>query len=178
MYLIPRHCFNVKAEWGTSAAEKENLTYFNHSVKTCLFCITKKSHVEYYGTLSFQVSPLPDNKVHGASIGPTWVLSAPDRPHVGPMILAIRAMYVSSWLSANVPTPGSTTPSADTVCSYRATQILSEFVLALRDIESSWLSWWYHYIYIQKVDDISGNIVTHWMLIYIFGKYLIFCIPW
>ena len=32
----------------------------------------------------------PDNKVHGANMGPTWVLSAPDGPHVGPMNLAIR----------------------------------------------------------------------------------------
>ena len=33
----------------------------------------------------------PDNKVHGANIGPTWVLSAPDEPDVGPMNLGIRA---------------------------------------------------------------------------------------
>ena len=32
----------------------------------------------------------PDSKVHGAHMGPTWVLSAPDGPHVGPMDLAIR----------------------------------------------------------------------------------------
>ena len=32
----------------------------------------------------------PDNKVHGANIRPTWVLSAPDGPHIGPMNLAIR----------------------------------------------------------------------------------------
>ena len=38
---------------------------------------------------------LPDNKIHGANIGPTWVLSAPDGPHVGPMNLAIR---VINWL--------------------------------------------------------------------------------
>ena len=31
-----------------------------------------------------------DNKVHGANMGPTWVLSTPDGPHVGPMNLAIR----------------------------------------------------------------------------------------
>ena len=31
----------------------------------------------------------PDNKVHGANMGPTWVLSAPDGPHIGPMNLAI-----------------------------------------------------------------------------------------
>ena len=31
----------------------------------------------------------PDNKVHGANMGPTWVLLAPDGPHVSPMNLAI-----------------------------------------------------------------------------------------
>ena len=29
---------------------------------------------------------LPDSKVHGANLGPTWVLAAPDGPHVGPML--------------------------------------------------------------------------------------------
>ena len=29
-------------------------------------------------------------KIHGANMGPTWVLSAPDGPHVGPMNLASR----------------------------------------------------------------------------------------
>ena len=33
---------------------------------------------------------IPDSKVHGANMGPTWVLLAPDGPHVGPMNLAIR----------------------------------------------------------------------------------------
>ena len=33
---------------------------------------------------------IPDSKVHGANMGPTWVLSAPDGLHVGPMNLAIR----------------------------------------------------------------------------------------
>ena len=33
---------------------------------------------------------IPDSKVHGANMRPTWVLSAPDGPHVGPMNLAIR----------------------------------------------------------------------------------------
>ena len=36
----------------------------------------------------------PDSKVHGANMGPTWVLSTPDGPHVGPMIFAIRGCYV------------------------------------------------------------------------------------
>ena len=37
----------------------------------------------------------PDSKVHGANMGPTWVLSAPDGPHVGPMNLAIMATLSS-----------------------------------------------------------------------------------
>ena len=31
----------------------------------------------------------PDSKVHGANMGPTWVLSAPDGPHVGPWTLLL-----------------------------------------------------------------------------------------
>ena len=41
---------------------------------------------------------IPDSKVHGANMGPTWVRSAPDGPHVGPMNLAIGDMLQSfSW---------------------------------------------------------------------------------
>ena len=35
-------------------------------------------------------SHCPENKVHGANMGPTWVLSAPGEPHVDPMNLAIK----------------------------------------------------------------------------------------
>ena len=31
----------------------------------------------------------PGSKIHGANMGPTWVLSSPGGPHVGPMKLAI-----------------------------------------------------------------------------------------
>ena len=41
----------------------------------------------------------PDSKVHGANIGSTWVLSAPDGPHVGPMNFAIRDMHVTAFLA-------------------------------------------------------------------------------
>ena len=40
---------------------------------------------------------IPDSKVHGANMGPTWVLSAPDGPHVGPMNRAIRAALQLTW---------------------------------------------------------------------------------
>ena len=36
-----------------------------------------------------------DSKVHGANMGPYWVLSAPDGTHVGPMNLAIREVTAS-----------------------------------------------------------------------------------
>ena len=32
---------------------------------------------------------IPDSKIHGANMGPTWVLSAPDGPHIGPMKFSI-----------------------------------------------------------------------------------------
>ena len=35
------------------------------------------------------VDTIPDSKVHGANMGPTWVLSAPGEPHGGLMKLAI-----------------------------------------------------------------------------------------
>ena len=41
----------------------------------------------------------PDCKIHGPSMGPTWVLSAPDGPHVGPMNLAIRVYMSANWVS-------------------------------------------------------------------------------
>ena len=34
---------------------------------------------------------IQDSRVHGANMGPTWVLSAPDGPHVGPINHAIKA---------------------------------------------------------------------------------------
>ena len=44
---------------------------------------------------SYSIYPLPDSKVHGANMGPTWVLSAPSGPHVGPRNLAILAGFPS-----------------------------------------------------------------------------------
>ena len=47
---------------------------------------------------------IPDSKDHGGNMGPTWVLSAPGGPYVGPMNLAIRDIFLeqegNSQLSA------------------------------------------------------------------------------
>ena len=45
---------------------------------------------------------IPDSKVHGANMGPTWVLSAQVGPHGGPMKFAIRddlilLSHIPSW---------------------------------------------------------------------------------
>ena len=44
---------------------------------------------------------VPDSKVHGTNMGPTWVLSAPDGTHIGPMNLAITGVSKNeAWLKA------------------------------------------------------------------------------
>ena len=48
------------------------------------------------GTSVSLISHIPDSRVHGANMGPTWVLSAPDGPHVGPMNLAIEESIKNS----------------------------------------------------------------------------------
>ena len=40
--------------------------------------------------ISYRIN-LPDSKLHGANMGPTWGRQDPCGPHVGPMNLAIRA---------------------------------------------------------------------------------------
>ena len=39
----------------------------------------------------------PDSKVHGANMGPTWVLPAPGGPHVGPINLVIWEGWARRW---------------------------------------------------------------------------------
>ena len=52
------------------------------------------------------VTQHPDNKVHGANMGPTWVLSAPDGPHVGSMNLAIKdSLYIDFWMNTDGKAP-------------------------------------------------------------------------
>ena len=63
--------------------------------------------------------PKPDNKVHGANMGPIWGRQVPDGPHVGPMNfviwdvtfipdleIALNAVYMSYWLPINTNTSG------------------------------------------------------------------------
>ena len=56
-------------------------------------CIWHIIHILCHYVLSLLDNSVnPDSKVHGANMGPTWVLSAPDGLHVGPANLAIREL--------------------------------------------------------------------------------------
>ena len=64
----------------------EAMAHLDHVVVLLTHRLDYVSSFELTSTLR----AIPDNKVHGTNTGPTWVLSAPDGPHVGPMSLAIR----------------------------------------------------------------------------------------
>ena len=60
-------------------------------LKKCDKIFTCYSHCHIIGCNLGSGSP--DSKVHGTNMGPTWVLSAPDGPHIGPINLAIRVAF-------------------------------------------------------------------------------------
>ena len=69
-----------------------------------IFVIYRNSYLTYilrkcFGLEYHSKKNLPDSKVHGANMGPTWILLAPDGPHAGPMNLAIRAVTGGRHLS-------------------------------------------------------------------------------
>ena len=78
----------------------ENLKIQNDKVRSLKPCSVDDEHngvksgVEKvpdddYGRLILK-REIQDNKIHGANMGPTWVLSAPGGPYVGHMNLATR----------------------------------------------------------------------------------------
>ena len=71
----------------------ENLCSFVHRTAT--------AYGQALAAFCRQSDGFPDSKIHGANMGPTWVLSAPGGPHVGPMNLAIWVssgpVYMLDW---------------------------------------------------------------------------------
>ena len=82
----------------------EAIYIFKHEYQSFLlnYCYTCGAYHYMRKNIASDVPPpvililhyYPDNNFHWAHIGPTWVLSAPDGPHVGPMNLAIRVVIV------------------------------------------------------------------------------------
>ena len=60
----------------------------------------------YKKYLRYQLTDYLDSKVHGANMGPTWHLSVPDGPHVGPMNFAIRVCLKITHLHLLLRLPG------------------------------------------------------------------------
>ena len=69
------------------------LSYLIVSNRECLFIFSTVIWKEALQFSFVQLKGIPDSKVHGANMGLTWVLLAPDGPHVGPMNLAISSAW-------------------------------------------------------------------------------------
>ena len=82
LYFICLEIAAKTAQSNTSSLNKKSLLHLHCHIANLIF------H-EVCFTFAIFRSYIPDSQVHGANIGPTWVLSAPDGPHVGPMNLAI-----------------------------------------------------------------------------------------
>ena len=81
--------------------EKQTLIWY----KTYWSHIKWAIHAINTGATSIQratTTSIPDSKVHGANMGPTWVLSAPDGPHFGSVDLAIGDI-LTYWCLAMPP---------------------------------------------------------------------------
>ena len=93
-YACMRRC-----QWETARESCTNIfmVRISNNIHKMLLDVITRPCPNFIGSLAGLAKPslkpglvYPDIKVHGANMGPTWVLSAPDGPHVGPMILAIR----------------------------------------------------------------------------------------
>ena len=65
-----------------------------------------KSSVVFEFLLILTLFHFPDSKIHGANMGPTWVLSSPGGPHDGPMNLAIRVVNEMNYIVPFTKTKG------------------------------------------------------------------------
>ena len=68
--------------------------------------IVTHSHHHHPNTVLLVLLTSPDSKIHGAKMWPTWVLSAPEEPHDGPMNLAIRVCLLTfQWVISPAARP-------------------------------------------------------------------------
>ena len=117
-------------------------------------------HCIQYNKAQEDSNVYPDSKIHGANMGPTWVLLAPDEPHVGPMNLAIRVylnMRIHQWTVRLLATVWWNTPLSSlwmlSVCvaEYYVTPLSSLWMLSVCVAE--------YYVQIMAMQD--------WHLIYL-----------
>ena len=95
------HCLR----WGLVARQRQTITWTNADLLSKVFCGKHLRAVSQVALMNLTHNS-PDSKVHGANMGPTWVLSAPDGPHVFPMNLAIREYSSIALLKLQPYFPG------------------------------------------------------------------------
>ena len=91
MICSPR-CENDETDY---EIQQKNLCCINHELRYQWGELLGRYYLDNSIMVPYELTygASPDSKVHMANMGPTWVLSAPDGPHDGPMNLAIR-VYV------------------------------------------------------------------------------------
>ena len=67
----------------------------------CIYVRAQHVDVEYEFHLMLLTGKFPDSKIHGANMGPTWVLSAPGGPHVRPINLVIKVLSLKEWRNSS-----------------------------------------------------------------------------
>ena len=75
-------CISARGQW---------VKWFNYLFSFLIIYTQSYFRWQFYQLSVYNT--VPDSKVHGVNMGPTWSLSAPDGPHVGPMNLAIRVEH-------------------------------------------------------------------------------------
>ena len=81
--------------WGMIAAVMKTTRRNMYHKSTDTICLSYMENL-YIKASSWKTYSTPGSKVHGANMG---IQSAPDGPHVGPMILAIRKLSPTCFLS-------------------------------------------------------------------------------
>ena len=90
LYCTPTTCWQI-----------DHLSMFSWKSSKTIMQLSCHQHKSSKCEYTCNIDLLPDSKVHGANMGPTWVLSASDGPHVGPKNLALGVVPVSYLESTN-----------------------------------------------------------------------------
>ena len=86
-------------QWSIGTYQMPVYHFFSKSSFTKCKTLNTDQFISLYSLLTHRgpVMLYPDSKIHGADMGPTWVLPAPDGPHVDPTNLAIRVWLHRKW---------------------------------------------------------------------------------
>ena len=92
---FPWSCSIFEFQWSFKTMGPQN-RYLKSLIAKCIYIHIKYCHWKGWFAelnlhyMSVKSHSIQDSKIHGVIMGPTWILSAPDGPHVGPMNPVIR----------------------------------------------------------------------------------------